>query len=105
MKLVPIEVSKIKAYVAFVISCSKCGSELVILAKKRCSTNEIIDLAGKEGWYGCEALDETCLVACPSCVSVKLLAATEKEHALIKKLREAVQAPYVINSPRVGEPS
>ncbi|WBJ94774.1 hypothetical protein [Shewanella sp. MTB7] len=78
MKLVPIEVSKIKAYVAFVISCSKCGSELVILAKKRCSTNEIIDLAGKEGWYGCEALDETCLVACPSCVSVKLLAATEK---------------------------
>ncbi|MEC4729170.1 hypothetical protein HWQ46_27130, partial [Shewanella sp. D64] len=87
---------------AFIITCLICGDESYVLEVG--NVDQVINKATAEGWYGFESSNETCSTACPSCVSAKNLKETEKEHALIKELREAVQAPYVINSPRVGEP-
>ncbi|MEC4729165.1 hypothetical protein HWQ46_27095 [Shewanella sp. D64] len=94
MKLVPIKVTQIKAVPAFIITCLICGGESYVLEVG--NVDQVINKATAEGWYGFESSDETCSTACPSCVSSKHLKATEKEHALIKKLRESDWAYCVI---------
>ena len=65
MKLANVDLSEIRVVSLYVITCFMCEKQLHLAASE---IDASVGDAASQGWHSFETSDESCSVACPSCI-------------------------------------
>lgn len=69
MKLANIDACEIKVATVYVITCFMCDKELHLAATAIDSNvGDAAAMAATQGWHSYQTDDESCSIACPSCI-------------------------------------
>ncbi|WP_413472342.1 hypothetical protein [Shewanella baltica] len=69
MKLANVDLSEIRVVSLYVITCFFCEKPLHLAASEiDASVGDAAAMASSQGWHSYETADESCSVACPSCI-------------------------------------
>lgn len=69
MKLANIDLSEIRVVSLYMITCFMCEKQLHLAASEiDASVGDAAAMAASQGWHSYETSDESCSVACPSCI-------------------------------------
>ncbi|MGI2124443.1 hypothetical protein ACRN9J_20090 [Shewanella baltica] len=69
MKLANVELSEIRVVSLYMITCFMCEKQLHLAASEiDASVGDAAAMAASQGWHSYETSDESCSVACPSCI-------------------------------------
>lgn len=69
MKLANVDMSEIRVVSLYVITCFMCEKQLHLAASEiDASVGDAAAMAASQGWHSYETSDESCSVACPSCI-------------------------------------
>ncbi|MGL6124625.1 MAG: hypothetical protein ACRC1W_16880 [Shewanella sp.] len=67
MKLTNIDPAEITVIAVYVLTCYMCDKQLH-LATEDCSVGDVAFSAATQGWHSYQTADESCSIACPSCI-------------------------------------
>lgn len=67
MKLDRVDVNEITIQAVYIINCFMCNNQLHISAEVG-AASDAAAMAASQGWHSYETADESCSVACPSCI-------------------------------------
>jgi hypothetical protein len=67
MELANIDTTEIKAVTVYLVPCFMCEKELYVTAD--CNIGDVAHRAAAQGWHSYQTADETCSIACPTCIA------------------------------------